>query len=191
MEWALDNPTPGSVAALRREVMAYLRRHAEPDSDLAGAEVVVAELLMNAFQHAPGPAWVRASWTGERPRLEVHDLGEGFALDPSLPEPTSEHGRGLFLVNALADELEVAAKPHQGCKAAVTLPVRRRVEASLDLPRNARDPLPALEEADAEGMFGKEAFLRALTVELAQAVEVREGPEAAEAAIAQVGSNVG
>src|SRR3954452_23529027 len=91
MEWALDNPTPGSVAALRREVMAYLRRHAEADSDLAGAEVVVAELLLNAFQHAPGPAWVRIGWSGERPRLEVHDLGEGFELD-ALPEPSAERG---------------------------------------------------------------------------------------------------
>src|SRR5215212_761757 len=74
MEWALDSPTPESVAALRREVMAYLRRHAEADSDLAGAEVVVAELLLNAFQHAPGPAWVRIGWSGERPRLEVHSV---------------------------------------------------------------------------------------------------------------------
>src|SRR4051812_13943281 len=109
MEWALNSPTPESVAALRREVMAYLRRHAEADSDLAGAEVVVAELLLNAFQHAPGPAWVRIGWSGERPRLEVHDLGEGFVLD-ALPEPSAERGRGLFLVNALADDLDVAAK---------------------------------------------------------------------------------
>ena len=45
MEWALDGAAAESVTALRREIMAYLRRHAEPDSDLAGAEVVVAELL--------------------------------------------------------------------------------------------------------------------------------------------------
>src|SRR4051794_38900467 len=140
MEWALNTRSPDAVAALRREVMAYLRRHAEPDSDFAGAEVVVAELLTNAFQHGPGPAWVRTAWTCERPRLEVHDLGEGFALDPALPEPSTQRGRGLFLVNAIAEELEVAAKPRKGSRVSVTLPVRRRVDASSDPPRKARDP---------------------------------------------------
>ena len=60
MEWALDAHRAEAVSALRREIMDYLRRHAEPGSDVAGAEVVLAELLANAFQHAPGPAWVRA-----------------------------------------------------------------------------------------------------------------------------------
>ena len=191
MEWALNGANAEAVTALRREIMAYLTRHAEPDSDLAGAEVVVAELLINAFQHAPGPAWVRTSWTRERPRLEVHDLGEGFTFRPSLPEPVAEAGRGLFLVNALADEVEVAAKCQQGSKITVTLPVRRRVQASHDPPRRSQDALPALEEARADGTFGKEPFLRALTVELAQAVEAGQGPAAAEAVVAQVGANVG
>jgi hypothetical protein len=120
MEWALDSPTPESVAALRREVMAYLRRHAEPDSDLAGAEVVVAELLLNAFQHAPGPAWVRIGWSGERPRLEVHDLGEGFVLD-ALPEPSAERGR-----------LDVGAKPGGGsCQSALGRPLGALTSAHL------------------------------------------------------------
>ena len=116
MEWALTGSAPEAVSALRREVMAYLRRHAEPDSDFAAAEVVVAELLNNAFEHAPGPAWVRASWARERPRLEVHDLGPGFTLDTELPQPQAERGRGLFLVNAIADDVAVAAEPHRGSK---------------------------------------------------------------------------
>lgn len=109
VEWALTGSGPKAVSALRREVMAYLRRHGEPDSDFAAAEIVVAELLNNAFEHAPGPAWVRASWARERPRLEVHDLGPGFTLNPNLPQPEAEPGRGLFLVNAIADDVAVAA----------------------------------------------------------------------------------
>ncbi len=58
MEWALDARSAESVRALRREVVAYLGRHAEPDADLAGAELVVAELLANALHHASGPVWV-------------------------------------------------------------------------------------------------------------------------------------
>jgi anti-sigma regulatory factor (Ser/Thr protein kinase)/predicted ArsR family transcriptional regulator len=191
VEWALDGTSAEAIGALRREIMAYLERHAEPGSDFAGAEIVVAELLANAFRHAPGPAWVCASWTRERPRLEVHDLGPGFAFDPRLPQPAVEGGRGLFLVNAIADEVELATKPRRGSKMTVTLPVRRRVEASHDPPRRSRDPLPALEEAREDGTFGKESFLRALTVELAQAMAATQGPDAAEAVVAQVGANVG
>ena len=191
MEWALNGASADAVSALRREVMAYLRRHGEPDSDYAAAEIVVAELLANAFEHAPGPAWVRASWARERPRIEVHDLGAGFVLDPALPEPSAERGRGLFLVNAIADDVTRESKPGGGSKLVATLPVRRRVQASYDPPRTAHDPLPALDEAREDGTFAKEPFLRALVVELAQAMEASQGPEAAEAVVAQVGANVG
>jgi len=191
MEWALDAHCAEAVSALRREIMDYLRRHAEPVSDVAGAEVVLAELLANAFQHAPGPAWVRASWSEERPRIEVHDLGPGFELDPRLANPTLERGRGLFLVDTLADDLERAPKPTGGSKLVVTLPLRRRVEAANEPPRATTNALPALEEANEDGTFGKEAFLRALVVELAQATEAQQGPDVAQAAVAQVGANVG
>jgi DNA-binding NarL/FixJ family response regulator/anti-sigma regulatory factor (Ser/Thr protein kinase) len=190
VEWALTGRTPQGVSALRREIMAYLRRHADADSDFAGAEIVVAELLNNAFEHAPGPAWVRASWTRERPQLEVHDLGPGFALRPDLPQPTGERGHGLFLVNAIADEVKLAAKRRGGAKVTVTLPVRRRVQTSHDPPRRS-GALPALEEAREDGTFGKESFLRALTVELAQSIEADQGPDVAAAVVAQVGANVG
>lgn len=189
MEWALTGGAAEAVSALRREIMAYLQRHAEPDSDFAAAEIVVAELLNNAFEHAPGPAWVRASWARERPRLEVHDLGPGFELHPELPEPGEERGHGLFLVNAITDEVKLAAKP-RGSKMTVTLPVRRRVQTSHDPPRRG-GALPALEEAREDGTFGKEPFLRALTVELAEAIEADQGPDVAEAVVAQVGANVG
>src|SRR3954468_19813581 len=100
MEWALDGRNVEAVTALRHEVVAYLRRHAERDSDFAGAEIVVAELVGNALEHAPGLVWVRILWARGRARLEVHDLGPGFTLDPTLPPPASQRGRGLFLARA-------------------------------------------------------------------------------------------
>ncbi len=191
MEWVSDGRGPESVSALRREVVAYLRRHGEGDSDFAGAEIVVAELLSNAFEHAPGPAWVRVAWDDERPVLEVHDLGPGFELRPRLPGPGALGGRGLFMASAFADDLARAAKRAGGSKVTATLPVRRRRALAHEPPRSALAPLPAPEEAGADGTFGKEAFLRALVVELAQAVEGQQGPDVAEALVAQVGTNVG
>jgi anti-sigma regulatory factor (Ser/Thr protein kinase) len=188
VEWVTDDRDAQSVGALRREVVAYLRRHGERDSDFAGAEIVVAELLSNAFEHAPGPAWIRVAWGDERPLLEVHDLGPGFELRPRLPGPTSPGGRGLFMARAFAGDLARAAKRAGGSKVTATLPVRRRRELSHDPPRSSLAPLPPPEEASADGTFGKEAFLRALVVELAQAVEGLQGPDVAEALVAQVGT---
>jgi len=191
MEWAVDGHSAAAVAALRREIAAYLGRHAEPGSDLAGAEVVIAELLANAFEHAPGPAWVRVLWDGAHPRLEVHDLGPGFVLDPRLPEPESERGRGLYIVDAIADDLARADKTAGGSLVSATLPVRRRTERSHHRVRRTTGALPSPEEAGPDGTFGKEAFLRALVVEMAQTVEADQGPDVAAATVAQVGADVG
>jgi anti-sigma regulatory factor (Ser/Thr protein kinase) len=61
MDRVLEGQQPEAVGVLRRELMAYVRRHGDPGSDFAGAEVIVAELVSNASEHAPGPAWVRAT----------------------------------------------------------------------------------------------------------------------------------
>jgi DNA-binding NarL/FixJ family response regulator len=72
-----------------------------------------------------------------------------------------------------------------------TLPVRRRNEPSHDRPRRTIAALPPLEEADPDGTFGREAFLRALVVELAQTVDQDQGPDVAASTVAQVGADVG
>jgi DNA-binding CsgD family transcriptional regulator/anti-sigma regulatory factor (Ser/Thr protein kinase) len=190
MEWALDATSGESITALRRVAAAYLRRHGDEESDFDGAEIVIAELLANAFQHAPGPAWVRLDWSDARPRLEVLDLGPGFELPSAMPEPEAERGRGLFVVGALATDLERAARAAGGSMVSVTLPVRRRKVARPPLGQ-LQASLPAPQEARSDGTFGKESFLRALIVELAQAVENDQGPDVAEALVAQVGKGIG
>lgn len=73
----------------------------------------------------------------------------------------------------------------------VTLPVAKPAAASFDPPRHTSGALPDLSEAHPGGAFGEESFLRALVVQLAQTMESQHGPEAAEAAVAQVGMDVG
>jgi anti-sigma regulatory factor (Ser/Thr protein kinase) len=187
-----DATDPTAVAHLRRDLADLLRRHAAPGSDVDGAVLALSELLSNAVRHAPGPAWVHVDWSARRPRVEVHDLGAGFSLEASLPaDRQSPGGRGLFIVAHVTDELEAAAKRAGGTKVSAVLPVERLAERSHDPPRRTRGSLPAPGEATPEGMFGRESFLRALLVQLAQAVEIREGPDAAQAAVAQVGADVG
>ncbi len=70
------------------------------------AELLLGELFANAVQHCDAPAdrliEVRFTLINDRLRLEVHDAGNGR---PTLhtATPDDEHGRGLLLVNELAE----------------------------------------------------------------------------------------
>ncbi|HWH10698.1 MAG TPA: methanogen output domain 1-containing protein [Solirubrobacteraceae bacterium] len=192
MDFYLDATDSAVAGELRRELSRYFRRHAVAGSDFDGAELAVSELITNAVRHAPGPAWVHVDWAERCPRLEIHDLGPGFALRAVLPDDSDPLGsRGLFLVSHVAGELSATAKRAGGSRVSAVMPVERLVEENHDPPRQRRDALPSPEEADEDGTFGREPFLRALVVQLAQAVEMQAGPDAVEAAVAQVGSDVG
>ena len=126
--------------------------------------------------------------------LEEEAVGDGRRLaerDDLAEFAFSEGGRGLFLVSHLAPALQAAARRGGGTEVAVELPVKRAGTRSYDPPRHTVDALPALEEARPEGGFGRESFLRALVVQLARAIEFQHGPDGAEAAVAQVGIDVG
>lgn len=192
MDWYLDPDSPEAAHQLRHEFAAYLRRHADPDNGLDSAELIFAETIANAIEHGEGAVWVSVEWSQTSPTLVVHDLGAGFHLAAGLPpDDLAEGGRGLFLVSHLADELAVAAKQAGGSRVTVTLPVRRSDDMSHEPPRRRLDALPTSSEAAADGTFGKESFLRALVVHLAQAVEFQHGPAQAAAAVSEVGTNVG
>jgi anti-sigma regulatory factor (Ser/Thr protein kinase) len=182
-----------AVSSLRREIREYLQRHAEPGSDVDGAELIAAELLQNGVMHAGAPVWVSLSWPGPHPILTVADLGPGFDIDAELPDDPLAlgGGRGLFIVSRLARQLEAARRRVGGSIVHAELPVTQAVPDAVAVPERSTGALPHLDEALPEGGFGKESFLRALVVQLAQAVERREGPLAAEAAVTQVGTDVG
>jgi anti-sigma regulatory factor (Ser/Thr protein kinase) len=75
----------------------------------AGADLVLVavELFTNAVRHAGARDDDRVDVALERRpgavRVEVRDPGAGFALDPRTPTTTQLGGRGLFLVEQLAD----------------------------------------------------------------------------------------
>jgi anti-sigma regulatory factor (Ser/Thr protein kinase)/predicted ArsR family transcriptional regulator len=191
VDWLLTPVTAATAAALRAELTAFLHRHAEDPGDVDDARLVVAELVGNAVHHAGGPVWVSLDWSQAQPLLTVHDLGPAFDLgELSLPETASERGRGLWLVSQLAKDLDVVAKRGLGKRVRAVLSVTRRTEPSFDPLRRQLNPLPAADEAGPAG-FGKEAFLRALVVELARTAEATQGPAVVEQLVAQVGATVG
>jgi anti-sigma regulatory factor (Ser/Thr protein kinase) len=192
VDWYLDGRDAASAVALRVEIGAYLRRHAAPGSDVDMSEVAVSELLANLPRHAPGPAWVSLTWTGERPVLEVRDLGPGFDLDVAdVPSVDQTGGRGLFIASSFTHDLRAAARSSGGMVVRAELDVQRDPSPSYDPEPSPGHALPDLGEALPTGGFGRESFLRALVVQLAQAIERTGGPALAEEAVAQVGIDVG
>ncbi|MBB5939420.1 ATP-binding protein [Streptomyces zagrosensis] len=86
-------------------------------SELAGlvdaAALCVSELVTNVHQHAVGDARLTVTVEPARVRFAVHDE------DPRLPAPRTAttadtHGRGLFLVAALADLCGTSASGEAG-----------------------------------------------------------------------------
>ncbi|HVL65089.1 MAG TPA: methanogen output domain 1-containing protein [Actinomycetota bacterium] len=192
MDWYFDSSDEQAFRALRDELLAYLTRHASDDADLFESQLIFEELVGNAVRHASGPVWVSVEWSGEHPVLTVHDLGRGFSLDDiQSPDLLSEGQRGLFLVSQVSRGLRTAHKKAGGTRVEAVLPLARRQEEDIT-PHPPNDAsLPAPEEALPDGTFGKESFLRALVVELAQTLELQHGPRAAEAAVTRVGLGVG
>ncbi len=191
MDWYLDTTDRQAITWLRREFEAYLRRHADQESNIDMAVLAFAELVNNAAEHATGPVWVSVDWSTGQPVLSVHDMGPSFELaSVQMPSPTQERGRGLAIAADVAERFSVQAKVGGGSKVEAVLPVERMVEESFDPVRRTFGVLPDLEEAGPVG-FGRESFLRALIVQLAQELERSQGPGVAQAAVAQVGIDVG
>lgn len=92
---------------LRRILRASLNHWGR--SDLADtAELVLTELVTNALVHTTGPGIrVRVSAQGAHLRIEVNDFSPGGRL-PRPAEPYAEHGRGLLIVDALAEKWGVS-----------------------------------------------------------------------------------
>ncbi|MEU4746381.1 methanogen output domain 1-containing protein [Actinosynnema sp. NPDC023658] len=190
VDWFLDRHDRRVPTALRRDNRDYLARHSSASADqLADAELIAEEMLANAIDHSDGPIWVSLEWSGPHPVLTVRDMGATFALPEQVPDTAQHRGRGLWLISQLAPEFSVAAR-RVGKAVESVLPVARPIEP-IDPPRHTVNPLPHLSEAAPRGAFGRESFLRALVVQLANAVEVQQGPDAAQRAIAQVAVDIG
>ncbi|MER5351268.1 ATP-binding protein [Kitasatospora sp. NPDC002551] len=95
-----------STPIARQLLRAYLSALPTGDRYSDIAELLLGELFANAVQHCDAPSdrliEIRFALINSRLRLEVHDAGSGR---PTLhtAAPDDEHGRGLFLVNELAE----------------------------------------------------------------------------------------
>jgi anti-sigma regulatory factor (Ser/Thr protein kinase) len=101
---------PESVRAARRFV---LQAAGNVPADLRDAiAVMIGELAMNAVQHAHTEFGVTVDLTGGILRVDVTDSGGGRPAAGPMPPPGSLRGRGLPIVDGLADTWGVIPSPH-------------------------------------------------------------------------------
>lgn len=92
---------PRAVGVARASLRAVLRAHRMPEL-VERAELLAGELLANAVVHGTGEPELRLRWTEGTLRLSVWDTSPVPPAFRDVDED-SEHGRGLYLLQILAD----------------------------------------------------------------------------------------
>ncbi|CAM5547898.1 ATP-binding protein [Streptomyces canus] len=126
----LLSPTPRGARLARLLAVEQLR---EWRIALHPAEHIVAELAVNASTHGrvPGRDFRLTLYVvGDTLRIEVTDTRGDCLPSAELPAPEAETGRGLVLVDTLADRWGVAPGPRP----------RKTVWAEIDLSPDLRNP---------------------------------------------------
>ncbi|MFF8946311.1 ATP-binding protein [Streptomyces sp. NPDC014864] len=123
--WSIHLRRDAASVPLARRLLLGTMETAGVDPDISyDLSVALSEACANAVEHGGdsdcSEAYrVTAYLDGEKCRIEVADSGPGFR-PPSRPLPArvasveDEHGRGLCLIQALADHVHIGGKPGLG-----------------------------------------------------------------------------
>ncbi|GGR75137.1 hypothetical protein GCM10010269_12910 [Streptomyces humidus] len=123
--WSLHLRREAASVPLARRLLLGTMETAGVDPDVSyDLSVALSEACANAVEHGgdtarggrSGAYRVTAYLDGEKCRIEVADSGPGFTAERPAPvpvraSPEAEHGRGLFLIQELADHVHIGNKP--------------------------------------------------------------------------------
>ncbi|MFI5936586.1 ATP-binding protein [Actinoplanes sp. NPDC051494] len=120
MHVSLDLSLPrevDSVPAVRRLLrcaLAVFKVDRDAGDDL---ELALTEACANVVRHATGAnsIVIRLDVAEDRCAIDVSDNGAGFdATAVEDPSTDGEHGRGLFLIKALSENVRMQSTPRRG-----------------------------------------------------------------------------
>jgi serine/threonine-protein kinase RsbW len=134
---------PAEVRALHQTrlfVDAIARQAGLDEADRAAFELAITEVVSNAIRHGSprGPqdrVTVRIRDEESRIVATICDAGVGFVPERiTLPDPHTfaDHGRGLYLIHALVDEVEYT----RGDGTTVRLVKKKKAASPESLPRS-------------------------------------------------------
>lgn len=98
--WTL---TPDLTAPARARQLTGQALTGTPDDTVDTAQLLVTEIVSNAVAHGVGPVDLVIETGPHEIRVSVHDHGPGLPMVVA-PPPLSEFGRGLHIVQSLADD---------------------------------------------------------------------------------------
>lgn len=105
-----DRRAPTAARVAVRETLASWRLGAIVDDVL----VTVSELVTNAVVHGRPPVWLLLRRRPGRLSVSVHDEQQRLPHITDLASTAAESGRGLAIVDALADRVRVEQVPEDG-----------------------------------------------------------------------------
>lgn len=94
---------PDSTPATRAFLTRLLNGWGLPDEVIDDASLLTTELVSNAVRHGSGLVNLRVEVDDGAVNVRVHDDADGIP-HADQAEPTSLGGRGLFIVECVADE---------------------------------------------------------------------------------------
>jgi anti-sigma regulatory factor (Ser/Thr protein kinase) len=99
---------PESVARARHFVRDVLSD--QPRETVEAAELMASELATNSVRHACSDFELAVQRSRDEIRVEVSDHGQGQPV-PRTPSPRERSGRGLQIVEGLAEDWGVTPSP--------------------------------------------------------------------------------
>ena len=99
---------PPSVPVARRRVQDWLDRLGVPQEKVEDARLVISELVGNSVRHGRplGDGTIEVEWRFDASRVElcVTDGGAGTLPRRMQATPAAQSGRGMAIVDVVADE---------------------------------------------------------------------------------------
>ncbi|MYX47040.1 ATP-binding protein [Streptomyces sp. SID89] len=112
--WARSLPLDSEVKAARDWARGHLEAlgwtRSAPET-VDAVLLTVSELVTNAHRHAHSSAQLILTWDNRCLHIAVHDASSEVPA-PRAPDTERLGGRGMFLVDALADSWETRRCPH-------------------------------------------------------------------------------
>lgn len=122
MWWCLQLRREAASVPLARRLLLDAMERAGVDGEVSyELSLALSEACSNVVEHGTGERseayCVTAYLDGDKCRIEVADSGPGFRATPRRPRSRpseAEGGRGLFLIECLADHVRVRNRPGRG-----------------------------------------------------------------------------
>jgi anti-sigma regulatory factor (Ser/Thr protein kinase) len=120
--WSFDANDAIAAQAAREAFVALLATEGVSHEDRLAYEIVFGEIVGNAARYTPGPLDISLQRGTTEFVLAALDRGPGFDWDGRPPRDAfSENGRGLFLIETLALDVQVERLAAYGTYLQVTL----------------------------------------------------------------------